>query len=1354
MKKHLTFLCFTLLAYLSMGINPGSFAGNVPGPEDQAGYQSKAGTQSLPNPAMLNNPKDGQNVGADHVYLEWEAYSHPEHGHEAVDGFRVYLDQSYPPQTLIYEGPDTWYYLENLDWGVTYYWIVVPYNSEGEAQDVPVWSFTNIDYRTFWLEDFYFEQQWVDDELVIAPGYEYPSWDIENHTGAKHTWSFNGLRADIVSSLNDDDENDFEHVWSTLTSQPINCQGQGDVQLFVNMELFNQDEFETYYGRIEISTDQINWHEVDFFEDDVNEQKLGWGLPYHQYDISEIADNQPQLWIRFEFNGNTDRGAGWSLDKVGLMSTNAGIMAATPTLPKNNAVDVDVNWLGLYWQKELGKKPDGYKLYFDTVNPPLELVYDEPFGEWGNSYMPENVQYATTYYWQVVPYDVNGDLEDAPVWTFTTLGADGIYALPHHEGFDNVSIPALPENWQKRIVSTNSMVTIETVNTQTDPFKRKPVSEPNHLRFSNTSHPGAGLYLISPKIYPDKNNLRVRFYAKVRPISGHPETVVDKDVFMEVGTMSNPSNHNTFTPIKSLLLTEEYTQYMVSFEEYWGFDDHIVFRAVIAENDFHVYLDEIIFEKIPQDPLLTILPGSHNFGDVLIHSASEPKSFLLQNNGGGVLTVSPDDISLQGNDADAFILDGITESIQLEAFENVAVSVVYHPESGGAHTAVLKVGEEEVVISGNSIDPIIRQLPYFNDFETAMEPVYPIGWSSINIGEGAITNSGEFVADTIRFSRAVRDGLAEHNYFVYRKESLEADLYLVSPLIELSEEKEYVWVTFSASSFHLHNFIEVGIMSDPMDEATFTGLEKVSLFAGSFEFWEYAVRIPFSQNGIHIALRADFYPTTPRYVRIENFGIVEAPQLYAASFQVMENSDSGHALENATVRVIRHSPLLARDYVADSNGNIDLLLEAGTYTAFVNANGYQEEWVEFTVRANASQPQEFKAEMTHVIIPPFKPVVSKDEQEAGSVLFSWNDPGEVYEFRHDAGVVDDAIGNGNHYYEPELRALGTSFGYYAEVQQVSWLITDLGGPHDTIQMWVVALDKYGFPNQNDVLYWNDKTPNVDNEWTTYTLPEPIIAPNGFAVFLGYRGFLSLAYDDGITHPWQYKIFTQWLIGGMHNPHEFPEPICWWGFPVNLMIRAHGYMFEELAYEEFPWEEMKKRKSAMSRDDAELAQGGVSSTIDTRHPEVKLAGVKSMENFNIFLNDMAIPFASWINDVQYQFTQLAPGTYTAGVQTAYSTGVSRIVDVSFEIADYTTGVQDPDFANLRVFPNPATSVLNIYADEPILEVRMFDMLGQQVFATDGFSEQIQLNVNAFKGGMYFLQITTSKGTVTRKVQLNR
>ena len=73
--------------------------------------------------------------------------------------------------------------------------------------------------------------------------------------------------------------------------------------------------------------------------------------------------------------------------------------------------------MNLEWKKV--DNATGYKLYFGKDNPPTDTLNGIDVGD-VETYTVENLEYLTTYYWKVVPYNTAGDAFECPVWSFTT----------------------------------------------------------------------------------------------------------------------------------------------------------------------------------------------------------------------------------------------------------------------------------------------------------------------------------------------------------------------------------------------------------------------------------------------------------------------------------------------------------------------------------------------------------------------------------------------------------------------------------------------------------------------------------------------------------------------------------------------------------------------------------------------------------------------------------------------------------------------------------------------------------------------------------------------------------------------
>ena len=95
------------------------------------------------------------------------------------------------------------------------------------------------------------------------------------------------------------------------------------------------------------------------------------------------------------------------------------------------------------------------------------------------------------------------------------------------------------------------------------------------------------------------------------------------------------------------------------------------------------------------------------------------KTFVLTNIGGGILTISPDDIILGGEDPEEFQLFNLTEEVDLGSMESAEIGISFFPQSEGLKTAFLSVLEHNTPIEGTAYDPTVYELPWVEDFDSA-----------------------------------------------------------------------------------------------------------------------------------------------------------------------------------------------------------------------------------------------------------------------------------------------------------------------------------------------------------------------------------------------------------------------------------------------------------------------------------------------------------------------------------------------------------------------------------------------------------------------------------------------------------
>lgn len=118
--------------------------------------------------------------------------------------------------------------------------------------------------------------------------------------------------------------------------------------------------------------------------------------------------------------------------------------AAKCLTPADNAVNVFNSNVLLSWERVLFAK--GYKLYVGTDAEATNVVNGKDLGD-VTEYTIEKCNYATKYYWKVVPYNDNGDSEKVETWTFTTMADQTVSTYPYKESFEGENFPPLGWNY-------------------------------------------------------------------------------------------------------------------------------------------------------------------------------------------------------------------------------------------------------------------------------------------------------------------------------------------------------------------------------------------------------------------------------------------------------------------------------------------------------------------------------------------------------------------------------------------------------------------------------------------------------------------------------------------------------------------------------------------------------------------------------------------------------------------------------------------------------------------------------------------------------------------------------------------
>lgn len=118
--------------------------------------------------------------------------------------------------------------------------------------------------------------------------------------------------------------------------------------------------------------------------------------------------------------------------------------------------------------------------------------------------------------------------------------------------------------------------------------------------------------------------------------------------------------------------------------------------------------------------------------------------------------------------------------------------------------------------------------------------------------------------------------------------------------------------------------------------------------------------------------------------------------------------------------------------------------------------------------------------------------------------------------------------------------------------------------------------------------------------------------------------------------------------------------------------------------------------------------------------------------------------------------------TGNIQMLYTIGEVNVQELSVGNIQISEGFINPDTSTtlsignefsfgIKIFPNPATSLITIQSNIRLEKVEIYDIIGKQVFMVN--SELNFIDVSKLSKGSYLLIIKTNEGEVTKKIIIN-
>ena len=158
--------------------------------------------------------------------------------------------------------------------------------------------------------------------------------------------------------------------------------------------------------------------------------------------------------------------------------------------------------------------------------------------------------------------------------------------------------------------------------------------------------------------------------------------------------------------------------------------------------------------------------------------------------------------------------------------------------------------------------------------------------------------------------------------------------------------------------------------------------------------------------------------------------------------------------------------------------------------------------------------------------------------------------------------------------------------------------------------------------------------------------------------------------------------------------------------------------------------------------ASASQNGVASGVkNSFSPE----STKDLLSYNVYRDGSVIGNTT---ETAYTDNISNKGQYTYCVTAVYDEGESECSNDW--VVDVVTGINENAFNNTQIYPNPATDVVNVKSDLQITNVKVYNNTGQIVSNEQVNSKFFQLNTSQYETGIYFFQIETNEGVISKRI----
>lgn len=927
-----------------------------------------------------------------------------------------------------------------------------------------------------------------------------------------------------------------------------------------------------------------------------------------------------------------------------------------------------------------------------------------------NPYTFTGLQPATTYQVYIRSICTPGDTS---TWkgpkTFIT--GCNVYTATHIQNFDGITVPDLPVCWSKIVVSTNTAVYAKTINTST------PFSTPNHVVLYNGSTTSSVTYLMvnSPE-FTDlaSGNNRLRFMAK------RGSTATD----LVVGTITDPTDGATFTPLQTITLTNTYAEYIVNFNTYSGTDHYIAFKHPNVASGTYIYIDNFNWETIPSclEPVYNSLSASNttlNSVDLAWTDNGTPTEWQIEYGLNGFTQGTGTYVTANSN---PFTLSGLQHSTAYQAY----VRVVCAP----GDTSMWRGPVAFATACG-----VFNVFPYTENFAgTIFPPTCWTRWTGLLAAPSTLTSvTSTWVQDDYLNVTSPVNKSAKINIY-----GTSVKHWLVTPSIDLGTGNDKM-LSFDLGLTDFADIlppIETGsddkfaVVISTDDGATWTSANTLRLWDNAGSAYVYD---DISATGEQVLIDLSAYTGT---VKIAFYG----------ESTIDSNGDNDLFVDNVTISDI--PPCNIPTALGASNmttSTADLSWLGGTETSweiewdttgFVQGNGnlvvtsdnpyyltglLMNTSYDFYVRALC--PFDSSSWSTVYTFITNDTCYAPDTLNADNIMptsadLMWYSTGALWEiewglagFTQGTGTV--VITDDNPYILSGL-AEGTVYDFYVRTicDSANAFYSDWSGPYTFITPCTLVIDAFPWSDSfedavapNFFPCWNTETSGGES-WYVETYQPPF--GNQYA---------AITWDATITQD-EYLISPKFDFSFLAHPYVSFH----WSMSYYWAVTMNNYDVYLLG----------------STDD------GV--TIDTLWSETDAGTFTSWEWY-----ETKVDLTNYAHEPNVKIAFLYAGF----------DGADLYID-SVSVHDTTTvGTVKPMLTdlNVNIYPNPSNGLFNLHmlSNSETLEITVMNIQGQTVYENKlnnmALGSNTELNLRTLPAGMYHIRLSDGKTTLNKKLVIN-